>query len=147
MENKKIWIWVGVVVVVLGVVASFFLPHNNGSSPAPIYAAKGQLTPQFPRSLILHALSGVTDSYAIPYNASTNQYTAQFDSSSSVDFIYNDYLQYFISSGWHIMNTIRSGDSRGLYASTSTGEASVAIEPLTIGSNTASRVTIGYLTK
>lgn len=145
MENKKIiWVWVGVAVVVIGVVAAFVWPRHNQGNPAAVYAPKGQLVPQFPKSLVLHALGGVTNSYSIGYNASTSQYTGEFDSSNTVDFIYNQYLNYFLSNHWTVENIINNNSSsRGLYVTTSTADASVAISAEPKGSH----VTIGYLTK
>lgn len=149
-NNKRMWVWVGVVVVLFGVVAFIIWPHSNPSQtatgPVPVYAAKGQITPQFPKSLILDGLSSVNSSYSINYASSTNQYTAIFDTSTSIDVLFKSYRQYFLANGWQIQNAVTSlPTSRSLYAVTSSSEANVSITQAQQGSG--SRVTISYLAK
>lgn len=145
------WVWVGIVVVLFGVVAFIVWPsHNNSnqtaSGPVPVYAAQGQLTPQFPKSLILDGLSSVNSSYSINYASSTNQYTAIFDASTSIDVLFKSYRQYFLANHWQIQNAVTSlPTSRSLYAITSSSEANVSITQAQRG--IGSQVTISYLAK
>lgn len=151
-DNKRIWVWVGIIVVVLIIVLAFVWKPSGQSpaqnqavaNPAPVYAAQGKIVDGFPQDLVLHALRIVESSYSIAYTSSTNQYTAVLNSSSSMDFIYKNYMQYFWAHGWTIANNItKDPGSRGIYAVTSTAEASIAI----LQEGTGSQVTASYLTK
>ncbi len=148
-DNKRVWVWVGVVVVLFAIVAFLVWPPNNNANqtatgPTPVYAAKGQVIAGFPQEILLHAPGAITNSYSIAYASSTNLYTVQLNSSSSMQFVYNLYLQYFLSKSWTITNNVTNQvASRGLYVTTSTADASVSI----VQQGTGSQVTISYSTK
>ena len=134
-DTKRIWAWVGGVVVVIAIVTIIFWPSHKSSGPvssngpAPVYAPQGQLIPQFPKSLILDSSAQVSNSYSIGYSSTTNQYTAQFNSSSSMTMLYNNYKKYLTANGWAITNDITSNDStRGIYASNASSDVEVGIE-------------------
>jgi hypothetical protein len=112
-DSKNIWVWVGVAVVA-AVIAVWLAWKPAANSPAagptgavnvPVYAPQGQLTPNFPKELILDPQAQVESSYSINYDTSTNQYTAQWNSSSSLLSLYNKYKTYFGGNGWAITNS------------------------------------------
>jgi hypothetical protein len=145
-DKKNIWVAVGVVVVILAVILIFVWKPTSkpAGAPAPVYAPQGQLTPQFPKQLILDTSAAVNGSYSIGYSSSTNQYTAEFNSSSSMATEYASYKQYFSSNGWTLTNDItKYPTSRGLYASNASADAAIGI--VSVGSG--SQVTISYVTK
>ncbi len=148
-DSKRVWVWVGVVVVVLAVVLAFVWrpsskqPASSGG-PAPVFAPQGQLVPQFPKSLILDSNAAISGSYSINYSSSTNQYTAEYDSSSTMASLYAQYKQYLPANGWAITNNItKYSSSRGLYASNASSDVSVAI----VSQVNGSRAIITYLIK
>jgi hypothetical protein len=148
-NSKRIWVWVGVVVVVAAVVVWFVWKPTPAippvaSNPVPVYAPQGQLVSEFPSSLIIGTSSVVNGSYAINYSSSTNQYTAEFNSSSSVISLYASYKQYLTTNGWTITNDItKYPTSRGLYASNASSDVTVAIAT----KNKGAQVTISYVLK
>lgn len=149
MEGKtRIWIWVGVAVVIIAVLfAVFSRPHANNSAsatPTPVFAPQGQLVPQFPQSLILDSNAAVSGSYSVNYSSSTNQYTAEYNSSSSMATLYAQYKQYLPANGWTITNdSAQYAHSRGLYATNASSDVTLTIIPQGSGS----QVTISYVTK
>jgi hypothetical protein len=143
-DSKRIWIWVGVVVVVCVVVfAVVWKPAlKPATGPVPVYAPQGQLVPQFPALLILDSAAVVNGSYAINYSSSTNQYTAQYNSSDTVASVYASYKQYLPANGWSITNDItKYSTSRGLYASNASSDVAVGI----VTQGKGSQVTITYV--
>lgn len=111
-DPKHVWVWVGVVVVVGAVAAWIALkgkPNQSvTSAPVPVYAAQGQIVPQFPKGLILDSSAAVSGSYSIAYASSTNQYTAEYDSSSTVTSLFKQYNTYLPANGWTITGTLTS---------------------------------------
>lgn len=149
MEGRKhIWVWVGVAVVVIALFAVvFWRPHASQPStntPTPVFAPQGQLVPQFPKSLILDSAAAVSGSYSVNYSSSTNQYTAEYNSSSSMATLYASYKQYLPANGWTITNdSAQYARSRGLYATNASSDVTLTIIPQGSGS----QVTISYVTK
>jgi hypothetical protein len=130
--SKRIWVWVGIVVIIIVVVFAFVwkpAPSQPASSGrAPVYAPQGQLTPNFPKELILDPQAQVNSSYSINYDASTNQYTAEWVSSSSLATLYNNYKTYFGNNGWAIANASGATSASkigAMYATTSTAKVNV----------------------
>lgn len=145
-DSKRTWAWVGVVVVVVIVIvwAVWASMPKTPSGPQPVFAPQGQLVPQFPKSLILDNSAAVNGSYSINYSTSTDQYTAEFNSSSSMASLYSEYTQYLSANGWMITNSSTMySTSRGLYASNASSDVAVGIVSQTGGS----QVTITYLVK
>lgn len=150
-DTKRIWVWIGVAVIVIGVIvfviwrptakAPVVAVHTN---PPPVYAPQGQLTPQFPKELILDGMTNVTSSYSIGYSSTTNQYTAVFNASTSMAVLFSAYTNYFNSNGWNITNLATQNPSlRGLYAENATSGVAVTIIPEGKGA----QVTISLATK
>jgi len=137
---------VGIVVVVLGIalIATWKAPQpsDSTSGPAATYAPQGQLTPQFPKELVLDTSATIDQSYSLNYASDTNQYTADWASDNAPNNVLNDYQTYFTSAGWTI-SASPTGDPniQGLSASTSTGYALVTITP----QGTGSQVTVTYV--
>lgn len=131
---KNVWVWVGVAVVVIAVVVAFVWHPGakpaSPSGPVPVFAPQGQLTPNFPKQLMLDPEAQVSTSYAINYDPTTNQYTAEWTSSSSLASLYGDYQKYFADNGWTITN--QSGATAAsklavLYAATTTANVNVTL--------------------
>jgi hypothetical protein len=147
-DPKKIWAWVGVAVVVIVVVfAVVWRPTPKpASGPVPVFAPQGQLTPNFPKDLILDSNAAISGSYSINYSSSTNQYTAQYDSSNTLVSLYNSYKTYFGTNGWMVTNSssIKSASKIGvLIAATSSANVNVTL----IAKGTGSQATISYVAR
>jgi len=148
-DSKRVWVWVGVAVVVVAIVAWAvwqFTPkkQQQPASPVVTFAPQGQLIPQFPKELILDGAAAVSGSYSINYSTSTNQYTAEYDSSSSLVTLYNDYQEYFGDNGWTITNSsgVESTSEIGaIFAATSSATVNTTI----ITKGNGSDVTISYV--
>ena len=155
MDRKQAWIWGGAIVILAVVVLAVWprggtqAPATGGpTGPTPVYANKGSVVPQFPKELILDAAAKVANSYSVNYAASLNQYTAVWNSSSSMTALYNQYKAYFLANGWTITNDMTNYSfSRGLYATKGAAEASVAIVQQGKNGKNGSQVTVSYLTK
>jgi hypothetical protein len=147
-DPKQIWAWVGVVVVV-AIVAAWIVWRPGSSAPqptapVPVYAPQGQLVPDFPKGLILDSSAAISGSYSINYSSSTNQYTAEYNSSSTMASLYAKYKAYLPANGWAITNDISAyPGSEGLYASNASSDVAVAV----VSQKTGSQVTITYVVK
>ncbi len=131
-DSKRIWVWVGVAVVVLAVIFSLLWrpkAPQAPTSPTAVFAPQGQLTPNFPKELILDPQAQFTTSYSVNYNPTLNQYTAEWNSSSSLVTLYNNYKTYFGSNGWTITNSSGATNASKIavmYAATSTANVNVS---------------------
>jgi hypothetical protein len=153
MEGKKReWVTIGVavlIIIVIGFLAwyeKFQVPSGGVASiSTPVFAATGQLSPGFPQSLVLDANATVDQSYSIHYAAgSGDQYTAQWDSALPVATVFNNYLNYFKSNSWTIVNRVtKSATAQGVYATNASSSVNIAIMAITNGS----RITVSYLIK
>ncbi len=148
--QQKAWIWIGAaaVIVVVGILVIWAVQkpasQPTASGPAPSYAPSGQLVAGFPKALVLDQAAQISSSYSINYSASTNQYTAEWNSPSSMASLYGQYKSYFQTNGWKITNDVtKYSASRGLYATKGSAEASVAI----MQQGKGSQVIVGYLMK
>ncbi len=150
VNSKRVWVWVGIIVVVVILAVIFFwrpaTPNSQpaATSPAPVYASQGQLTPNFPKDLILDPQAQVESSYAINYNPGDNEYTAQWASSSSLATLYGDYTAYLSGNGWTISNSsnLTAASTMGaIYASNASANVNVSI----VAQGTGSDVTISYV--
>jgi hypothetical protein len=147
-DPKVVWAWVGgaivVIVVAAGVVWHFYgtqKPVNTG--PVAVHAPVGQLVPGFPPSLILDSAAQVNNSYSINYSTSTNQYTAEWVSSSTIASLYAKYQAYAAANGWTITNSADYPTLKGLYATDASSSAAMNVIITTQG--TGSKVTISYV--
>ncbi len=119
-------------------------PAPASFNPPLVYAAKGELTPGFPKELILDDGAKLSDSYSIAYDANLKQYTATFDSQKSMKDLFALYQSYFPKNEWMITNQItKYTTSRGLYAKKNNDEIGVAI----ISGDNANQVVISYVVK
>ncbi len=145
--NWRIVAWV-VVVVVAGGVTWYLLargPQTPGG-PVPVYAPPGQLVASFPKQLILDNAAAVTNSYSVTHSSSSNQYTAQWNSSSSMDTLYSAYKQYFPANGWTIINDVTQyANARAIYATNASSDVSVSIG--SGGKEDGSQVSLTYLSR
>jgi hypothetical protein len=151
-DKKRMWVWVGIAVVVVVIAVVIAVPHQSATpvanttptSTPPVYAPQGQLASGFPKQLVLDTNSQVNSSYAINYSTSTNLYTTQFNSSSSMATMYANYNTYLTANGWTIARKITSHlTSRGIVASNATSEVLVTI----VAEGKGSQVTVTYDTK
>ena len=116
-------------------------PSGSSTGLTPTYAPQGQLVSGFPPALILDDAARVTNSYAIS-SSNANQYTAVWNSSSSVASLYAGYKNYFTANGWTVTNdSVAQLGQHSLGAQN--GSATVNILITTAGAGT--QVIIGYL--
>ena len=153
-QRGNIWVWVGVaVVLIVIVVAVFWKPSakapSSGTSTStasgPAYAPPGGLIQGFPASLVLDAGPSPTygNSYAVQYSSGTvNQYTANWNSSSSVGTIFSDYQAYLTAHGWKLSNLMTTKTGRGLHAENASSTIGLAI----IDEGKFRTVTLSYVT-
>lgn len=110
----------------------------------PVYASQGQLVPQFPAGLIVDPNAAISGSYSISYASSTNQYTAEYDSSSTVAALYGKYQSYLPQNGWTIASSLTTDPAFDvLSAYQGNSQLQVVIENVDNGS----QVTVSYLIK
>jgi hypothetical protein len=154
MQNKeRTLIWIGVIAVIVGIFIIVGWKPQDGTTPqgggtsAPVpvtYAPQGQVVPQFPQELILDANPSVTQSYSINYSSSTNQYTAQWNSTTAMSALVTKYKNYFSAHGWSVTdNDLVTTTAKSLSASTSTASVLVTI----LSQPKGSQVTVSYLVK
>jgi hypothetical protein len=150
MEDKKrMWAWVGAVVVVLALILVFsgkFGPLSQTpapSGPGPVYAPQGQLVAGFPTSLILDQGVLISNSYSIKYIGGANQYTAQWTSTTTLSKLFSAYQNYFSVNGWKVSNVMAYPKAKGLHAENATSAVGVSI--IDSGKNRA--VTVTYVAK
>ncbi len=144
-EKKKALAWVGVIAILLVLIVAVRWPHGNNpqsQGPAPVYAPKGELTPQFPKELILGGASAVGNSYAINYSSSTNQYTAQWSSASSLANIVAQYKTYLSANGWSVtVNKSVTPSFQSIFARKANLQTLVSI----VTEATGTQVTVTYV--
>jgi hypothetical protein len=149
-DSKRVWVWVGVVVVVIVAVALIWwrptakAPQKVASGPVPVYATQGQLVTQFPKNLIIDTNAAITGSYSINYSSSTNQYTTEYDSSSTVSALYKQYKSYLPKNGWTITTSLTTRPTFDLI-SAAQGNSQLQVVISTQGKG--SQVAITYLVK
>lgn len=145
--NWKVVAWITVIVVVVGGIGWYMIasiPSKQQPAVPATYAPAGQLIPGFPQQLILDNNAAVTNSYVINYATTTNQYTAQWDSSSSMTALYTKYKQYLPQNGWTISNDVtRVATMRAVAAKNASGSVSVVITQ----NGSGSQVVLTYLIK
>lgn len=151
--SRKSWVWIGSIVatilVVAVVVIAVMVRHSSptqpvSKAPTPVYAPQGELIPQFPKDLILGPAAVVSQSYSLSYSSATNQYTAEFNSSSSMTSLYASYVAYLPAHGWTVTNQLTSfANSRGVSATNASSSVQVSI----VAHNGGSQVIVGYVTK
>jgi hypothetical protein len=146
-DSKRIWVWVGAAIVVIAVIVFVMwklTAKPKPTGPVPVFAPQGQLTPNFPKQLILDPQAQVNSSYSINYDPTTNQYTAEWTSSSSLASLYGDYQKYFGDNGWTITNQsgVKTASKLAvLYAATTTANVNVTLVTQGQGSD----ATISYV--
>jgi hypothetical protein len=145
IKNKKTVVALAVAVVLILVIALvWWLFWGEYNSPHAAFAPSGKLVSGFPKEFVLDSAAIVGKSYTIGYAYNLNQYTANWTSSSSIDDLYNQYVNYFVSNGWTITNSSTNmATFRGVYAVTSTADANVVI---TSGKD-GLKVTVSYVKK
>lgn len=151
-NSRQIWVWVGVAVVVVAVAAAFIWkpapttqpPTATSTSPAPVYAPQGQLVPEFPKDLIIDDTAAISGSYSIGYSSTTNQYTAQFNSSSTVTALYNQYKTYLAAHNWTITGSLTT---RPTFDAISASQGSSTLQVVISKMSKGSQVTITYVVK
>lgn len=141
--------WVGIAVVVLIVIVLAWMSTSAPkpaavSGPTPVYAPQGQLTPNFPKELILDPQAQIGSSYSVNYDATTNQYTARWISSSSILTLYNEYKTYFGNDGWMLTNSSGATNASkigAMYAATTSAKVNVTI----LAKSGGAEVTVNYV--
>lgn len=93
-------------------------------APAP----SGEIPAEFPRRLLLGAGAKIEQGYTINYEAGFIQNTAEYNSSDSIEVIFNKFKNYFSENGWTVTNeAVKESGSRGLYAEKGEATANVFI--------------------
>ena len=157
MGSFRFWLWFGLIaiVVLIGLGAWFLLsalhpapapaPGNQQTAgtqgTVPTYAPQGQLVSGFPKELILDSNAQLQGSYAVTYSSSTNQYTAQWISSMTMNDLFLLYKEYFLVKRWTISNEMNSVGARGFHAENGSAAVGVAI----IDNQTQRTVNITYV--
>lgn len=155
-RGKRISLLIVVAVVVIAGMVLYASLANRQASPiaansssatsgSPVFAPKGQITLGFPKELILDSNPSVDGSYSVSYASGTNQYTAEWNSSSSMVALYDAYKTYLPTHGWAVINDIvKYAASRGIYATNASSDVvSVAI---TVAGN-GSHASVTYIAK
>lgn len=147
-------LWLIVVLVAITAAAFFVFPNGGGQEyvsqtstgqpnpNAPTYSPTGQVA-GLPAELGF-SQNQTSSNYGMSYSATTNQYTAEWDSSSSMITLFNDYKTYLTSNGWTITNQTSLNGLYGLYASNPSSTVNVAITP---DGNGGSNVDLSYTTQ
>ncbi len=148
-DNRQgnLWVWVGVAVVVIVIILAFiWKPTGKSPTPpgTPVFAPTGQTVAGFPQNLILDSAAQIASSYLVNYSSSTNQYTASWNSSTSMASEFSAYQQYLSTNGWTVTpNPARQQNVRALGASNSSAILLVNI----VAKGTGSQVTVTYDTR
>jgi hypothetical protein len=153
--RKNPWVWVGVAVVVIIVIVAvvmWIIGREKGSltGPVPVHASAGQVIAGFPQDLILGiatgSLAGVTNSYSLDYSTSTNQYTAEWVSSSTPAALYAQYQNYTAANDWTIMNHADTAALMAIYATNASSAVNIVITPQSQAALAkGSKVTVSYV--
>jgi hypothetical protein len=146
-DNRRgnMWVWVGIIVVIIAVILFIFWKPGSWS-PAnvpqgtPAYAPQGQLASGFPQNLILDTGAALQSSYSINYSTSTNQYTAQWDSSSTPQSLLSKYDAYLPANGWTITNQQAGPTLKSIYAT----DASASLNFVASVQNGVTQVVLTY---
>jgi hypothetical protein len=146
-KSQKAWVWVGIVAVVVLVVVFLIWEPRQSSKPTgvvAVHAPQGQVVSGFPTNLLLGTSTSVSDSYSINYSSSTNQYTAEWNSSSSMQSLFANYQKYLPANGWTVGGTITNYPTlRGLNATNASGTINLSI----VAQGKGSQVTLTYVEK
>ncbi len=147
-----------VVVIVVIVVYKFTGQGTPQVGPAPVHVPAGQVVSGFPEQLLTGgAASGtkavastsmpqVTNSYSINYSSSTNQYTTEWVSSSSLAAILGNYKSSLPAQGWTITGVADKSTYKGIYAVNTAGaQLNITIQPVAFLPSAGSKVTVSYL--
>ncbi len=151
MKNPKVlWAWICGVIIVVALVAGvawyFYSATKSTTGPMAVHAPAGQLIPGFPQGLILDSAAQPDNSYSIGYSSSTNQYTAEWNSSSSLATLYAEYQSYAKMNGWTITNQADGPTFKGIYATNASSSAAVNVV-ITSRADGSSEVTVSYIMK
>lgn len=131
-SNSRTWIWIvsAVVVVVIIIALVFWFVEKRSpyapavSGPKPAYAPAGQLVAGFPVGLLIDSGATITKSYSLAYSSTTDQYSVEWDSSSSPQSLAVGYTLYFQGDGWRIASeTTTSSALRSIYAAGGVGDS------------------------
>lgn len=139
-----VWAWVGGAIVVIAVVAGavwHFYAKQAVTGPVAVHAPAGQLISGFPVALILDGAQ-VSNSYSINYSTSTNQYTAEYYSSSTVTTLYKDYQSYLPKNNWIETNVATATSMFGAIAAS---QGDNRLQVVISAQHGESQVTITYI--
>jgi hypothetical protein len=70
--------------------------------------AAGPACSPVPQGSILDSNAAVKGSYFVNYSSSTNQYTAEYNSSDTVTSLYGQYKSYLSQNGWTVTGSLTS---------------------------------------
>jgi len=145
-EKKAIWVWVGgaiILVALAGCGAWYFYGNKGPAALVVAHAPAGQLIAGFPKELVaVDPSAQLTSSYTVAYSSKTNQYSAEWTSSSSAAALYDAYQSYAKANQWTISNFADYPFMKALYLTNVSG-AKANIELSAVG--TGAKVTISYV--
>ncbi len=153
---KKIIVSIVIIVLVIGAAGAIAYYHHAkkvtapsqeaaSDQPQPQFAAAGQLTAGLPKDLVLGQNVVPNSSYVIPYTQS-NQSTAVYDTTDTVNGIYNQYLTYLQKNGYEVLSKSESTNVNTIYAIISGNNANdvnISIKP----DGPKTEVVLSYLKK
>lgn len=147
-RKQKKWAWIGAAIVVLVLIGVAFgamwRPGQSGSPTAPTYGPTGGLVSGFSQNLVLDQSPSITNSYSIPQSGTSTQYTANWNSSSSMSSLYAAYQSYFKQNNWTFLGQDASHASyRNIEATNGTQYVNVTI----LAQGKGSQVMVSYLEK
>ncbi|HVN26365.1 MAG TPA: hypothetical protein VMT99_01800 [Candidatus Paceibacterota bacterium] len=150
-RQKNLWAWIGLAIVAIAVLLVFdwrpashpSMTGNAAPTGTPTFAPQGQLTPQFPQELVLDKDAQVISSYSATYSPTVHEYSAVWNTSTSLATLRADYKNYFTSNGWTVSNEMTFSGVDGFHAENATAVVAFSI----VDHRTSRTVTIGYSLK
>jgi hypothetical protein len=88
---------------------------SQSQQPQPQFATSGQVTSSMPKNLVIGNDVTPNSSYTIPYDQA-NQSTTVYDTSDGMDSVYNQFLAYFKTNGYEVLNSSQSSTIDTVYA-------------------------------
>jgi hypothetical protein len=146
-KGQKIIIGTLVAVLAVAIIASYAMrKHQPGVQQTNLDrhdAPAGQVVQGFPAALLLDGTAKADESYLINYTGQT-QYTATFKTQTNAQKLWNQYLAYFKTNGWKIVNKNSNPKVSDIYATKGNEVVNFVIATVPEG-NLTSTVTISYV--
>lgn len=129
-----------VILVGIGIYAVVNSSKNSAAlsvNPKVTFASEGQVAAGIPKELILEPQAAIIESYV-----AAGQSTVEWNSSSSIDALFNEYQNYFLNNNWNIVNEVATPSNvRGIYANQNAASANVTM----VAQGSGSQITVSYI--